>query len=210
MAHRCPRCRGIWLDPASFQRLCEEEARAPDEETALAPRASPAAARASRREEKIRYRPCAACGEVMGRANFGRVSGILIDVCRPHGAWCDRGELAAIRSFLRSGGARRYERHQRLAEEEERRGEARRGSAPWAGASADPFDLIFGGGAFDVPSRIPMLPLAIGLAVIGASALWSAWQIGDGYRIRAPIGVALSSLYLAYRAFTRWLDRRRA
>jgi Zn-finger nucleic acid-binding protein len=53
----------------------------------------------------------------MNRANFGRVSGVIIDVCRPHGAWFDRGELGAIRRFLRSGGLGRYERIRRLDSE---------------------------------------------------------------------------------------------
>jgi Zn-finger nucleic acid-binding protein len=40
----------------------------------------------------------------MTRMNFGRRSGIIIDACRAHGVWFDRGELDAILEFVRLGG----------------------------------------------------------------------------------------------------------
>src|SRR5512138_786582 len=114
-AQRCERCRGIWLDPASFRRLCEEETRAPDEGVAIVPATGPrTSVGGGRAEERVRYRACPECNDVMNRSNFGKVSGVVIDVCRPHGAWFDRGELAAIRRFLREGGVKRYERRRRL------------------------------------------------------------------------------------------------
>jgi Zn-finger nucleic acid-binding protein len=36
--------------------------------------------------------------------NFGRRSGVIIDVCRAHGTWFDRGELDAVLDFVGSGG----------------------------------------------------------------------------------------------------------
>ena len=36
--------------------------------------------------------------------NFGRISGIMIDVCRHHGVWLDAKELEAIVEFIRKGG----------------------------------------------------------------------------------------------------------
>lgn len=108
-ARRCARCRGRWLDPATFEAICAADpepgalvAAGPVEPPRAPPRAAP--------EDRVRYRACPACGEIMSRVNFGRVSGVIVDVCRPHGAWLDAGELAAIRRFLRAGGARRYAR----------------------------------------------------------------------------------------------------
>jgi Zn-finger nucleic acid-binding protein len=40
----------------------------------------------------------------MTRANFGRRSGIVVDTCRDHGTWFDRGELDAVLEFVRAGG----------------------------------------------------------------------------------------------------------
>jgi Zn-finger nucleic acid-binding protein len=40
----------------------------------------------------------------MSRTNFGARSGIIVDVCREHGSWFDRGELDATLQFIRDGG----------------------------------------------------------------------------------------------------------
>jgi Zn-finger nucleic acid-binding protein len=55
--------------------------------------------------------------------NYGRRSGVIIDVCKKHGVWFDADELAHILDWVRSGGlaeAKRQEadetaRQQRLA-----------------------------------------------------------------------------------------------
>jgi Zn-finger nucleic acid-binding protein len=209
VAHRCARCRGIWLDPRSFQRLCEDEARPPDDETAIArsggatpPRTGP------RDEDRVRYRACPACGDVMNRSNFGRVSGVVIDVCRPHGAWFDRGELAAIRRFLRSGGVGRYERHRRM--ERERRSTPSTARPAPAGASPnDIYDVLVGGNAsWDVPSRIPRLLVAAFFGAAGAWLLWRAFHhYGRGLGANAAV-LGLVSVYLAWRALREWAERR--
>ncbi len=53
------------------------------------------------------YRPCAICGELMNRRNYGRDSGIIIDVCGDHGVWFDADELARILTWIRAGGGRK-------------------------------------------------------------------------------------------------------
>jgi Zn-finger nucleic acid-binding protein len=40
----------------------------------------------------------------MARMNFGRRSGVVVDVCGPHGTWFDGGELDAVLQFVRDGG----------------------------------------------------------------------------------------------------------
>ncbi len=37
---------------------------------------------------------------MMSRVNFARVSGVILDVCRSHGAWFDSGELEEVRRFV--------------------------------------------------------------------------------------------------------------
>jgi Zn-finger nucleic acid-binding protein len=211
-AQRCPRCRGIWLDPASFQRLCEEESRPPDEDAALVAAAGATARRpVPRQESRVRYRACPTCGEVMNRSNFGRVSGVVIDVCRADGAWFDRGELGAIRRFLREGGLRRYDRSRRMENEVQRSPTT---SAPprRGGSVEDIYEVLVGGsGGWDVPSRIPRLLVAAVCAVLG---LWSLWATFHTRRYSRTLGVGsallgLTCLYFAWRALEQWAARRR-
>ena len=40
----------------------------------------------------------------MNRVNFGRRSGVVVDVCKPHGTWFDAGELTQAIEWVSSGG----------------------------------------------------------------------------------------------------------
>jgi Zn-finger nucleic acid-binding protein len=209
-ARRCARCRGIWLDPGSFQRVCEEEARPSDEDTALVPSRGPAPPRTGpSTEQPVRYHACPECGEVMNRSNFGRVSGVVIDVCRPHGAWFDPGELGRIRRFLRDGGLGRYDRSRRL--ERERQAIAGPSGRARAGAPTDVYDVLVGGGeGWDVPSRIPRMLLVAVFGALGAWLLWRAFQPAPSTRSLGAGAVVggLGCLYLAWRALREWAARR--
>lgn len=208
-AHRCARCRGIWLDPVSFQKLCESEARPPVEDTGIVvARPAPRRQTAPRPEDRVRYRPCPACGEVMNRSSFGRVSGVIVDVCRPHGAWLDRGELGAIRRFLRDGGLNRYERKRKL--DNELRSTPVPAGPPGGTASLDVFyELLVGGeGVRDIPSKIPRLLLVVIFTILGGLSLWAAFA-PDGFGDPGwGLGPALVFLYFAWRALRQWMSRR--
>jgi Zn-finger nucleic acid-binding protein len=41
---------------------------------------------------------------MMNRVNFGRVSGIVVDLCKGHGVWFDANELQGILTFVAHGG----------------------------------------------------------------------------------------------------------
>ena len=129
-ALECQRCAGLWLFNPSFERLTAEaaaeaataaiitaeriphqKARSPEAESPP-PDASPALA-------GQRYRPCAVCGQLMVRQNFGHHSGVMIDRCKQHGLWFDADELPRILDWVRHGGlgqitpaeaARQYEK----------------------------------------------------------------------------------------------------
>jgi Zn-finger nucleic acid-binding protein len=61
----------------------------------------------------------------MGRKNFGRISGVVLDSCPEHGIWFDDGELRQVLEFVASGGlvhSRRIE----IEDEERRQAQARR------------------------------------------------------------------------------------
>ena len=58
----------------------------------------------AQRESAVHYAWCPECRQTMARMNFGGHSGIVVDVCRAHGTWFDRGELEAALDFVRAGG----------------------------------------------------------------------------------------------------------
>ncbi len=84
------------------------------------------------------YRRCPHCARTMNRVNYGRSSGIVVDVCKEHGVWFDEEELEAALAWIRSGGLRRAEERRRLRlEEAERRARVaqqaeHRASSPWS------------------------------------------------------------------------------
>lgn len=94
---QCSRCSGVWLDVETFQRVCRESERQSAMLLGL-PAASPAA------RQVVRYVPCPDCGKRMNRLNFARVSGVVVDVCKPHGVWFNRDELRRVVEFIRQGG----------------------------------------------------------------------------------------------------------
>ena len=113
----CEGCDGTWIEADAFERLC-------------ASHQNRAAILHGRREQPSpdvaaqppRYRPCLRCGTMMNRMNFGRRSGTVVDVCRGHGTFLDRGELHQVVRFIHEGGLDRA----RLAAIEELREEQRR------------------------------------------------------------------------------------
>ena len=111
----CERCRATWVDAATFEHICaDREAQAAVLHQWGAPPARAAAG-------EVQYRKCVACGKVMNRVNFGRVSGTVVDVCKGHGTFLDSGELHLIVSFIQHGGLDRARRRQieDLKEQEE-------------------------------------------------------------------------------------------
>jgi Zn-finger nucleic acid-binding protein len=126
----CGTCHGVWVDRASFERLCaQRESQAAVLGTATtAPRSA-----AHARDRGPAYLPCPHCGALMNRVNFARCSGILLDVCAPHGTWFDDQELRAILEFIRAGGLDVSRTREKTELEEERR--RLRALQLWDGAS---------------------------------------------------------------------------
>jgi Zn-finger nucleic acid-binding protein len=92
----CQKCGGFWIGLETFDMLLDREAQRPQ---SAAPAASPPLAPPARSP----YRPCAVCGELMVRRNFGRSSGVIVDLCGSHGIWFDAQELAHVLRWIRSG-----------------------------------------------------------------------------------------------------------
>src|SRR5215467_5563156 len=113
----CEKCHAMWVDTATFEHICADR----DTQAAVLGQygTPPPPAVAA---PEVRYRRCVACGTMMNRLNFSRVSGTVIDVCKGHGVFLDAGELHQIVVFLQSGGLDRARQQQidDLKEEQER------------------------------------------------------------------------------------------
>lgn len=98
--HECPRCGGIFVSrDALADIMCRAEigGAVPD---------MPARVFAKLTDD-VRYLPCPLCHSAMNRTNFGRVSGVIVDVCGKHGTWFDAGELTRTVAFAAGGGLER-------------------------------------------------------------------------------------------------------
>ena len=114
----CERCLGLWVDVASFEKICSDR----EEQAAVLGTASPAPASVAREIGKVSYAPCPECKQLMNRVNFARCSGVIVDICKGHGTWFDREELSQIVEFIRAGGlaASREKEKAEIVEERQR------------------------------------------------------------------------------------------
>ena len=97
----CPKCEGIWLHKAEFEKICADT----EEQSALLGMATPLPTDLiGSVEEEVRYLPCPICNKLMNRVNFAHCSHVIVDVCAQHGTWFDRDELRRIVEFIRGGG----------------------------------------------------------------------------------------------------------
>ena len=105
---QCATCGGSWLTTDVFTALCtDREAQSSVSSTfALAAGTTKAPAPAVHLGD-VRYRRCPSCQKLMNRVNFGRVSGVVIDLCKGHGVWLDQGELQRVVAFVAGGGLER-------------------------------------------------------------------------------------------------------
>lgn len=100
----CQSCGGSWYNRDAFTSAMDS--------TILHPYTAPETKilhEATRRlfvyyTEKKRTICCPQCKQVMMPTNFGRNSGITIDVCGHHGVWFDKDEVAGIMKFIQGGG----------------------------------------------------------------------------------------------------------
>ncbi len=100
--HECAGCGGLFLDHATLARIVET--REKDGPLPI-PDARPfEVARQALTELNVRYVKCPLCHQTMNRVNFGRRSGVVVDVCKSHGTWFDAGELTRTIEWVSSGG----------------------------------------------------------------------------------------------------------
>jgi Zn-finger nucleic acid-binding protein len=149
----CPKCGGLWIDQAAFERVTKESQ---SQQSALQALGSlpPRRGKLTAEARKVVYLRCPDCDTVMNRRNYARRSGIIIDVCAAHGIWFDRDELTRVIEFVRRGG---LEESKRRDLEELRRETAR---AEAARLSAGQRSGFFGNeGLFAESDKSPILGL---------------------------------------------------
>jgi Zn-finger nucleic acid-binding protein len=132
----CQACDGIWVEADVFEKMCADRAA----QAAVLHRVT-----RERRPgvERVKYRPCARCGKMMNRVNFGRISGTVVDVCRGHGTFLDTGELRQLVEFIHGGGLERSrERQIEDLREQEQRLHAREHQISRDWESVEPFDPV--------------------------------------------------------------------
>lgn len=111
----CEKCFGLWLDVASFEKVCADR----EQQSAVLGMATHAAATATE-PAKVNYVPCPECAQLMNRMNFARCSGVIVDICKQHGTWFDRDELSRIVEFISGGGLNAARAKEKTALDEER------------------------------------------------------------------------------------------
>jgi Zn-finger nucleic acid-binding protein len=111
----CDRCGGLFLTPAMMERVVAARDLSTGLRLALPKRQAT-------REQGVKYIQCPVCRKVMNREAFGRISGVVVDVCKMHGVWFDAGELAEVIKFVEQGGLERARKREieELAERERR------------------------------------------------------------------------------------------
>jgi Zn-finger nucleic acid-binding protein len=109
----CPRCGGLFLTRVAFDAVVKDAA------TRARARALDDGAERAAPEHGFHYRPCPVCRKFMNRSNFGGGSGVIVDVCGPHGAFLDRGELTRIVDFVEKGGWEKVRKREKQRMEEE-------------------------------------------------------------------------------------------
>jgi Zn-finger nucleic acid-binding protein len=108
--HECIACGGIFVSQKTLDAIIKRESPGPDGQTAVGgafiapPHRVPPAAASAPHLDVVRYVKCPLCHELMNRNNFGKRSGVIVDVCKAHGVWFDKGELTQAIEFVARGG----------------------------------------------------------------------------------------------------------
>jgi len=113
----CASCLGLWLTKNAFETICADK----EQQSAVLGTASLKDVEPNTPDSKVRYVPCPECSQLMNRANFARCSGVIVDLCKPHGVWFDPNELSRIVEFIRAGGLEISRAREKTALEDERR-----------------------------------------------------------------------------------------
>lgn len=111
----CAKCDGLWVGVETFEEVCanhEKQAEVLRVVRENIVHKTPA---------KIQYVPCPDCKNLMNRNNFAKISGVVVDICKQHGVWCDAEELPRMIEFIRQGGLDHAREKDKIYLEEQRK-----------------------------------------------------------------------------------------
>jgi Zn-finger nucleic acid-binding protein len=113
---RCEACLGLFFDPGELEALMDTSVS--NVFSINAKRIDALLSKRSGRTDRIVYRKCPVCRQLMNRTNFGHRSGVIVDQCKNHGVWLDSGELKRLLDWKKAGGQLLHEsvRQRREAE----------------------------------------------------------------------------------------------
>jgi Zn-finger nucleic acid-binding protein len=117
--YECASCASVWLNGGIFTQLCLDR----QERGAVAAFIDVGVTTSNVQATtggRVRYVPCPQCRKLMNRENFGRRSGVVIDICKPHGVWFERGELHSVIAFIESGAFEVARKAEEKRKEDER------------------------------------------------------------------------------------------
>lgn len=99
---RCETCLGLFFDPGELEALLEATVA----NVFQVDRTRLDGINTSRplNQYPVTYLKCPVCTELMHRVNFGAKSGVIVDRCKEHGIWLDRGELRHLFEWMKLGG----------------------------------------------------------------------------------------------------------
>ena len=110
---RCTECEGIWVDDEIVDRIYQDRENAPTIQSMTKSSKADVAATGGGLPVPEGYIKCPICDKMMNRKNFGRFSGVIIDICKGHGTWFDADELRRIMEFVAAGGLEKQAERER-------------------------------------------------------------------------------------------------
>ncbi len=101
--YECRECEGIWVDNVDEKKALEmtPEIFSVDELRNLRKVYRPLE---GSQNEEVKYFKCPRCSDLMWRKNYMGHSGIIVDKCKMHGTFFDKGELEKAAEFISKGG----------------------------------------------------------------------------------------------------------
>ncbi len=121
----CEKCHGLWAPESRFEQLVDRAARTARERSLSGEVLTPRVDGGNPTQSKVEYRRCPECDALMGRRNYRKRSGVIIDRCHQHGTWLDAHELERIAGFVLSGRAEKAARLEAEADAEREKAAAR-------------------------------------------------------------------------------------
>lgn len=99
---KCPQCEGVWVDYPDEKQVLDMQ---PEVFTVEELRNLRQVYQSLGKIEEIKYFACPHCHNLMWRKNYMSHSGIVVDKCRMHGTFYDKGELEKAIEFIKKGGS---------------------------------------------------------------------------------------------------------